>query len=352
MMTDCIEIDGSFGEGGGQIVRTSVSLAAMTGQSVEIRNVRGRRAKPGLQPQHLAAVRAAGALCAAQVSGDHVGSQFLKFEPLSPVIAGDYHFAIGTAGAAPLVVQTVLLPLATARGASTVRVSGGTHVPHAPTAEYLEAVYVATLQTSGLDIGFASGSAGFYPKGGGQISVRIGGSGVIAALDWRERGRLQELRAFIVTSNLPDHVAQRGADAVERAMKAIGRKILIERRDKPSPGSGAAVILAAGCEGAKAGFSSVGEVRRLMEKVAQAPCDEFLRWWKSGAACDEHLADQLVLPMAFATTPSFWTTPVVTEHLRTVVWVVQQFLPVQVRVEENEDGSGGTVSLFPSQSGD
>ncbi len=163
-MSDLIQIDGSFGEGGGQIVRTSVSLAVMTGRSVEIQNVRGRRAKPGLQAQHLASVRAAATLCAAQLSGDSVGSQLLRFEPQCPVIAGDYHFAIGTAGAAPLVVQTVLLPLALASGASNVRVTGGTHVPHAPTAEYLETVYVPTLQNSGLDIDFAYSSAGFFPK--------------------------------------------------------------------------------------------------------------------------------------------------------------------------------------------
>ena len=348
-MSDLIQIDGSFGEGGGQIVRTSVSLAAMTGRSVEIQNVRGRRAKPGLQAQHLASVRAAATLCAAQLSGDSVGSQLLRFEPQSPIIAGDYHFAIGTAGAAPLVVQTVLLPLALAPGASNVRVTGGTHVPHAPTAEYLETVYVPTLQSSGLDIDFAYGSAGFFPKGGGEITVRVGECGAISPVDWRERGRLEELRAFIVTANLPAHVAERATATVERAMKAIGRKITIEHRKKLSPGPGASVIMAAKCESGRAGFSSVGEVRKPTEKVAQVPCDEFLRWWKSGAACDEHLADQLVLPMAFADAPGFWTTPVVTEHLRTVVWVVEQFLPVKVKIEECKDGSG-TVSMFPNGS--
>ncbi len=176
--------------------------------------------------------------------------------------------------------------------------------------------------------------------------MRIGGCGAISPVDWRERGRLEELRAFIVTANLPAHVAERAAATVERAMKAIGRKITIEQREKFSPGPGASVIVAATCETGRAGFSSVGEVRKPTEKVAQTPCDEFLRWWKSGAACDEHLADQLVLPMAFADAPGFWTTPVVTEHLRTVVWVVEQFLSVKVEIEENEDGSG-MVSLFP-----
>ncbi len=177
-----------------------------------------------------------------------MGSQFLRFEPQCPVVAGDYHFDIGTAGAAPLVVQTVLVPLAKADGVSNVCVTGGTHVPHSPTVEYLEAVYIPTLQKAGLDIKSGYGSAGFYPRGGGEIHLQIGGSGAIAPLDMRERGALKELRAFIVTSNLPEHVAQRGAETVEQAMKAIGRKVLIERRKKPSPGPGAAVIVAAQCE--------------------------------------------------------------------------------------------------------
>jgi RNA 3'-terminal phosphate cyclase (ATP) len=343
-MTDLISIDGSFGEGGGQILRTSVALAAITGRGVEIHHVRGRRTKPGLQPQHLAAVRAAGALCGASLRGDEVGSQWLRFEPQQAVVAGDYRFEIGTAGAAPLVVQTVLLPLVLAAGASTVRVTGGTHVPHSPPVEYLEAVYFPALRKAGVDIEMAYGSAGFYPRGGGEIEVKIGGSGVIQPLDWRERGALNELRAFIVTSNLPAHVAQRGAEVVERALKAIGRKAVIEKREKPSPGPGAAVVLAAQCERGGAAFSAIGELRKPMEKVAAAPTPEFLRWWKSGASCDEHLADQLVLPLAFAGAPSVWTTPVVTEHLRTVIWVVQQFLNVQVTVEEGEIG---TVSLAP-----
>lgn len=345
-MADVIQIDGSFGEGGGQIVRTGVSLAAMTGRSIEIHQVRGRRTKPGLQPQHLAAVRAAATLCQARLAGDDVGSQFLRFEPQCPVVAGDYHFDIGTAGAAPLVAQTVLMPLAQAGGVSNVRVTGGTHVPHSPTVEYLEAVYIPTLQRAGLDIKSGYGSAGFYPRGGGEIHLQIGGSGTIAPLDLRERGALKELRAFIVTSNLPEHVAQRGAETVEQAMRAIGRKVLIERREKPSPGPGAAVIVAAQCEMGQAAFSSIGELRRPMEKVAQMPCQEFLRWWKSGAACDEHLADQLVLPMAFSSGASSWTTPVVTEHLRTVIWVVQQFINVAFKVDEHKEG-GGTVSVSP-----
>jgi RNA 3'-terminal phosphate cyclase (ATP) len=342
-----VQIDGSFGEGGGQIIRTSLSLAAMTGRAVEISNVRGRRTKPGLQPQHLTAVRAAAALCSATVAGDSVGSTHLVFEPQAPVQAGDYRFDIGTAGATPLVVQTVLMPLALAGGASRVIVTGGTHVPHSPPVEYLEAVYIPILRRVGLDVTLSYSAAGFYPRGGGHVEVEIAAPATSVPpvpLDLSERGRLESLRAFIVTANLPSHVAERGAATVEQAMKAIGRKVVTEHRDKTSPGPGAAVVVAAQCQNGLAAFSSVGELRKPMEKVAQAPCQEFLRWWKSGAACDEHLADQLVLPLCFAVGQSQWTTPVVTEHLRTVLQVAQQFLPIQAWLEENEDGSG-TVRL-------
>ncbi len=126
-------------------------------------------------------------------------------------------------------------------------------------------------------------------------------------------------------------------------MKAVGRSVDVEWREKPSPGPGAAVTLVAECQGGLAGFSAVGELRKPMEKVAEAPCKEFMRWWKSGAACDEHLTDQLVLPLCFAAGQSRWTTPLVTEHLRTVVWVAQQFLPIKAQLEANEDGSGTVV---------
>ena len=340
-MTNTIEIDGSFGEGGGQIIRTSLSLAAMTGRAVQINNVRARRTKPGLQPQHLAAVRAAATLCDAHLHGDSVGSTSFTFEPQAHVAAGDYHFEIGTAGAAPLVVQTVLMPLAQASGNSTVRVSGGTHVPHSPPVEYLEAIYIPALRLAGVDATSNYATAGFYPRGGGLIDVTINGTAAsLKQMDLSERGRLESLRAFIVTSNLPEHVAQRGADTVERAMKAVGRKVAVEWREKPSPGPGAAVTVAAKCQGGLAAFSAIGELRKPMEKVAEAPCKEFMRWWKSDAACDEHLADQLVLPLCFAAGKSCWTTPVVTEHLRTVLWVAQQFLPIESQLEEQPDGSG------------
>lgn len=332
-------IDGAYGEGGGQILRTSLSLSAITGIPVEIVNVRKGRSKPGLQPQHLMAVRSAAEICAASVEGAEVGSTRFVFHPGCKPTAGHYHFDIRTAGATPLVAQTLLIPLVHADAESSVTVIGGTHVPHAPNIEYLESLYTPVLRRAGLEVEVDYEAAGFFPRGGGRIHLRVRPTAFLQPVDLSERGKLEKLTAYIVTSGLPDHVADRGAATVEKAMKAVGRQVHVEIRRMPSPGSGAAVTLVAHCEGGSAGFSGLGERGKPMEQVAETPCRQFMEWWKTGAACDEHLADQLVLPAALAHGESRWSTPAVTDHLRTVLWVAQQFLPVRATLAERGDGS-------------
>lgn len=334
-----VQIDGSYGEGGGQIIRTSLSLAAVTGRPVEIFNIRARRSKPGLQPQHLTAVRAAAALCDAEMAGDAVGSVYLRFAPRAAVAPGEYEFDIRTAGAAPLVAQTALTPLAHAGGSSRVTVRGGTHVPHAPAAEYVERVYLPALRLAGLEASFRYQSAGFYPRGGGEVRLEVRPWEKGTAVRLEERGRLKGLTATIVTAELPEHVAERGAATVEKWAKGVGRRVTVERRDMPSRGAGAAVVLAAECEDGRAGFTALGERGKPMERVADEACEGFMTWWKTGAACDEHLADQLVLPMALLAGESRWTTPTVTEHLRTVLWLTQQFVPIEYRIDDRDDGT-------------
>jgi RNA 3'-terminal phosphate cyclase (ATP) len=341
-----VEIDGSYGEGGGQIIRTSLSLSAITGRTLEITAIRAKRSRPGLQPQHLAAVRAAAELCGAELSGDAAGSSSLRFTPTRLVQAGDYCFDIRTAGAAPLVAQTVALPLVLAGGPSTVHITGGTHVPHAPPADYLEAVYLPALRMRGVPARVEYPRAGFFPKGGGEILLRIDTlSHPLSPLRLIERGELRSLTAFVVTAELPEHVGRRGASAIEKFMKGVGRKVRVELRDCPALNPGAAVVLAAECEEGLAGFTSLGERGKPVERVAEEACQQFMAWWKSGAACDEHLADQLVLPAVLTPGESRWTTPVVTEHLRTVLWVAGRFLPVQSSIEESGTGAAAvTVS--------
>ncbi len=332
--TTPIQIDGSYGEGGGQIIRTSLSLSAITGQPFEITNIRAGRSKPGLQPQHLAAVRAAQIICCAHLEGDSIGSTRLAFSPGTPVQPGTYRFEIGTAGAATLVAQTVLCPLGLANGDSEVTIVGGTHVPHAPPADYLLGSYIPAIRATGLEACGDYSRAGFFPKGGGEIRLAIRARARPGAVAMTERGALRSLTAFIVTSELPDHVFDRGASTVDGYMKGIGRRVDIERREKPSLGPGAAVVLSAECENGLAGFSSLGERGKPMEKVAEQACRDFLAWWKTGAAVDEHLSDQLVLPAVLTPGEHRWTTPMVTEHLRTAVWVAGKFVPLEYDFEE------------------
>jgi RNA 3'-terminal phosphate cyclase (ATP) len=180
---------------------------------------------------------------------------------------------------------------------------------------------------------------GFYPKGGGELVLTAQPSRLEAA-EWVERGKLKALTAIITTSNLPDHVYERGAAAIDHALKKLGRSARFERRVLEGPQAGAAVLLVAECEGAIAGFSALGERGKPMEQVAEKAVKAFTKWWKTGAALDEHLADQLLLPMALAEGTSRWTTQTVSEHLRTVAWLVPQFLPVTIGVEALEDGTG------------
>jgi len=330
-------IDGSHGEGGGQTLRTSLTLAALTGRAVTLTRIRAGRDKPGLKAQHLAAVRAA-AVCAAATEGAEIGSTQLSFTPNAPVTPGAYHFDIGTAGAATLVMQTLLPLLALADGSSRVTVTGGTHVSFAPPAEHLTEVFLPLMAASGLDAEIALGTFGFMPRGGGALLLTTPGSSHLRPFTLTERGPIQSITAHILTSGLPAEVGKRGAAAVETALRGLPLTVAV--RDVPSPGTGAAIILVAECEGSRAGFSALGQRGRPMEAVAGEACTALKDWRDTGTACEEHLADQLVLPAALASGTSRWTTAQVTDHLRTVLWVVPQFLDVEVVLTERGDGIG------------
>jgi RNA 3'-terminal phosphate cyclase (ATP) len=336
-----VSIDGAHGEGGGQIIRTGVSLAALTGRPVEIVNIRARRSKPGLQAQHLTAVRAAAAICDAELRGAALGSQYLRFTPGSLSRQDHFVFDVGTAGATGLVAQTLLVPMAflpNERTTATLR--GGTHVPMAPPADYIEAVYAPMLRRMGLETRLSMTRAGFYPKGGGEITLEIAGGRPGTPVDCTERGRLRRLHVFIVTSQLPEHVAARGKETAQKGLKGYGVPVECAIRDLPGHGPGAAVVIVAECERGAGGWMGLGERGKPMERVAEEAVHGFQRWFASGAGVDAHLADQLALPCALLSGTSRWTTPEVTEHLRTVLHVAQQFLPIDYAIEARADGSG------------
>jgi RNA 3'-terminal phosphate cyclase (ATP) len=336
-----VEIDGSFGEGGGQIVRTSVSLAAITRRPVQIANVRARRSRPGLHAQHLTAVRAAAALCDAELKGAELHSQSLRFTPGPLSADASFSFDVGTAGATGLVAQTLLVPmLCLPNRPAVATIRGGTHVPMSPPADYIEAVYCPALRRMGADASFGYSRAGFFPRGGGEVEIGCGEAGLRTGIDYVERGRLQRIRLFVVTCQLPEHVQTRGIDALMRDLRGYGVPVAVEQRALEGGCPGAAIVLTAECENGGGGWSVLGERGKPMERVAAEALRAFQKWFATGAAVDEHLADQLVLPCALVEAESRWTTPEITEHLRTVLHVAQQFLPITYTLEERADGSG------------
>ncbi len=341
MAAEAIQVDGAFGEGGGQIIRTSVALSALTGTPVEIVNIRARRSKPGLQAQHLTAVQAAAALCSASLRGAALGSLSLFFTPGRPASERQFLFDIAaarggaSAGATGLVAQTILVPLCLVfPDSAEAIIQGGTHVPMAPPADYLEAVYLPALQRMGFAASLRMTRAGFFPRGGGELKLNAQPVSFGTPFEATERGRLKQLRLFVVTSGLPQTVGERGRDALLKELKGYGVPVRVELRDLPSNGTGAAVVLTAECEQGLGGWTSLGERGKPMERVAAEALREFQDWFAFGASVDTHLADQLVLPAAFVPAVSRWTTHEVTEHLRTVLHITQRFLPIQYTLED------------------
>jgi RNA 3'-terminal phosphate cyclase (ATP) len=347
-----IIINGSYGEGGGQVLRTSLTLAALLGEPLRIENIRAQRRRPGLQAQHLTGVWAIAEICDAELEGADLGSLNLTFKPRLSPRAGEYFFDIaqarkgGSAGATSLVFQTLLLPLALAPGQSILTIRGGTHVAWSPPFHYLKHVYLPTLARMGLEASVEVAKWGWYPIGGGEMITAIRGrrDSQFSSLDLVERGELKRLWGISAASNLPAHIGQRQKKRAEGYLRKRGFAPEIEIVDAPSPGKGTVVFLVAEYEHTVAGFSSLGKRGKPAEKVAEDACREFVAYHQSGACLDKHLADQLILPLALASGPSVFTTCEITQHLLTNVWVVEQFLDVRFEIE-GEEGQGGRVQV-------
>jgi RNA 3'-terminal phosphate cyclase (ATP) len=340
-VTDAIvRIDGSQGEGGGQLLRTALALSAVRGIPVRITEIRALRVKPGLQAQHLTAARAVASVSGGRLEGDSLGSSELGFWPRE-VRAGDYRFDIGTAGSAPLVLQAVLLPLALAEGISRVSVTGGTHVPWSPPADYLAGVLFPAFSGLGARMRLLEVRPGFYPKGGGRLTVEVtGGADPEGLTCVRQMGQMR-LRAVSLVAGLPRVLAERQAVALAERLAAAGWEVTSEIREAPAESPGRFLFLLAEGEGLPAGFSALGERGEPVEQTAERVVADFLAFARSGAACDPHLADQLILPMAIAAGTSRLTTSAVTGHLQTTLDVARQLLacPVQVSGQAGQPGA-------------
>jgi len=346
-----LTIDGSHGEGGGQVLRTSLTLSILTGQPVEIVQIRNGRSKPGLLPQHLTAVRAAAMVCNAHLEGAELNSQTLTFAPQTPTQAGDYVLNVndvmssGSAGAMTLVLQTILLPLALADGPSRLILRGGTAVPMSPPAPYIEHVYLPTLFEMGVQARLAHRLWGFYPQGGGELDVEIAGRATLRPLDLTERGAPERVDGVACVAKLPLHIPQRMSDRARALLSQAGLpRVSIEPQHITSPGTGAGLFLTVHYAQSRAGFSALGRRGLPSEEVAELACRELLNYHRSGAAVDPHLGDQLVLPFVLAQGTSRAAVSCVTQHLLTNVWVAAHFDLPAARVT-GEEGQPGTLSV-------
>jgi len=344
-MNNWIEIDGSQGEGGGQVLRTSLSLSLITGKPLHLFNIRSRRSKPGLQPQHLTAVRAAAAISGAEVTSASLGSQELTFLP-HEIRPGSYRFDIGTAGATTLVLQTILIPLSLAKKAATLTLTGGTHVPWSPNFHYLDLQWSPYLQEMGFNTRLILEKAGFYPQGGGSIQVILRPARSLQPLQLSERGALLRIQGLSAVANLDDEIALRQKHQALRRLEPLCRDTKIKTLSLPSMGKGTFILLVAEFEQGSACYSALGEKGKPAEKVADEACDSLQFLLNRRAGIDEYLADQLLLPLVLAQGPSKFAAPRITGHLLTNAEVIRKFLPVEITIDGEPDQEG-RISIHP-----
>jgi RNA 3'-phosphate cyclase len=341
-----IEIDGSLGEGGGQVLRSALALSLITGKPFTLRNIRAKRKpKPGLQPQHLASVRAAAAIGSARISGASIGSSVLTFEP-GPVAPGRYRFPIGTAGATALVLHTVYLPLAwQASGPSEVVLEGGTHVSNSPCFHFLDTTWRAYMERLGLRLRAEMVRSGFYPRGGGQVIAHIQPCALIRPLQLTKCQPITRAIGFSAVAGLPEHVGKRQARrAVERLDRA-GIEAKIELQEwEGGPGS----VLGLICDEAPVPtfFYGLGERGKLAETVADEAAEQAIAFASGAAPVDPHSSDQLVLPLALSQGASEFRVQSITKHLTTNIDIIRMFVERSIECE-GEEGAEGLVRVAP-----
>ncbi len=329
-----IVIDGAQGEGGGQIVRTALALSLVTGRPFRIERVRAGRARPGLMRQHLTAVEAAAAIGRAHVEGASVGSSALTFTP-GTVAPGRYSFSVGTAGSATLVLQTVLPALLSAAGPSTLVLEGGTHNPMAPPFDFLARAFLPLLQRMGPRLSATLDRPGFYPAGGGRFTVEIAPA-PLSGLDLLERGPVRARRAKALVAHLPESVATRELQALHEHL-GWERTELTAQVVEGSRGPGNVLLAEVESEHVTEVFTGFGEKGVPSEKVADGVIVEIRRYLEAGVPVGEHLADQLLIPLALAGRGSFRTLPL-SRHARTQIEILGRFLPVPITATEPQPG--------------
>lgn len=336
-----IELDGSLGEGGGQILRSALTLAMVTGQPFRIERIRANRAKPGLMRQHLVAVQAAAQVCGAHVAGAEIGSQSLSFSP-GRVKPGAYRFAIGTAGSSTLVLQTLLPALLFADAPSRVEVCGGTHNPLAPPVHFLQRAYCRAMADMGARIDIRLERFGFFPAGGGVVVAQVEPCAALRRHQWLTRGERKAAFAESFIAGLPLGVAQRELDCVRTSMGWDDSQLRL-RALPADQGPGNAVLLTLEYQHVTHVSTAFGEKAVPAETVAKQALREVRRYLASQAAIGEYLGDQLMIPLALAGGGGF-TVDTVSQHATTNAAVIERFLPVRFGFETREGVEHCTVA--------
>ncbi len=344
-----IVINGSHAEGGGVLLRTALATSALTQQPLRLHHVRGALRKPGIVSEDLCLIRALGAICAAELDGDELGSDHLLFAPTRPPRGLNQRldiqaFESGTTPGNALIVLESLLPVLARSGVySRVIVQGETHNPNALSFDAFDRVTLGAHRRQGLYAFANLAIAGFGYGAKGEVGLEVEPS-AIAPLEWTKRGNLLRCSAVVTTAGLPDEVGLRGAQSVEMLLRAKGLKGEVEEQKVRSRGPGAHITVWAEFENGFGAGSAGGRPGVRIEQVAESAFANFAEWFDSDATVDPYLADQLLLPAAMAEGLTTYTTPCVTRRLVTMAWVVKQFLPIRVTVL-GQEGSPGTVAV-------
>jgi RNA 3'-terminal phosphate cyclase (ATP) len=340
-----IKIDGSQGEGGGQLLRSALSLSLITGVGIQIYNIRANRSNPGLRHQHLCAVKAAHTIGRGELKGGILGSTQLEFQPRT-IQPGRFRFNIGTAGATTLVLQTIFLPLSHAKAASSIKITGGTHVPWSPSYHYLEMQWLPYMQRLGFDGVISLDLAGFYPRGSGQIQGRIKPIGSINPLEIVKRGDLRQIRGISAVANLDRRIAERQRNQVLHRLGDKYKLNDIRIKKLPSKFKGTILLLLAEFEHSQCCYFSLGKPGKPAESVADDTINAIESFMKTNADIDEYLADQLLLPLSFASGPSCFKSAKITNHLITNAEIINKFIDVQFDIQ-GKIGHPGLVIIHP-----
>ncbi len=332
-----IEIDGALGEGGGQVLRTSIALSAVTQQPVRIVKIRAGRTNPGLSPQHVTSVEAVAALCDATVDGLRVGAREIRFSP-GALLGGSHEFDIGTAGSISLAVLSCLIPATMSSGKVEMVVAGGTDVNWSPPIDHLLRIHIPTAEKFGVRCSANMISRGFYPEGGGRVRFDVMPTGGLAGVRLDKRGDLARVEGVAYSQNLPDHIVSRMRHAAMKRLVSIG-SVDISSDIRQGRSTGAGIFLMADCETSVIGQSILGKKGITAESLGESCASDLLETIGSAATVDLHMLDQVLPYMALAHGSSEIVAEEMTRHAETNIAVIERFVDRRFSVTENEDGS-------------